>query len=126
MLYLTAILPVNLTTKEEQLLLAFQDIGPMIAVAKPGRRIHRLGSVRMELTDDEWKREVRQLMQKAKLVVIRAGGDTKGLKWEMEEIFNLGLGRSPRTAPRNSITKTSPISKPTLPMTNFISWTAKG
>lgn len=70
-------------TEEEQLAKALQDVGPFVAVGKPGEKLPVLGASRIYLQDSEWQVKVRDLMLRAKLLVLRAG-KTDGLWWEVQ------------------------------------------
>ena len=70
-------------TEEEQLAEALRDVGPFVAVGKPGEKLPELGAARMYLQDSEWKDKVHDLMSRASLVVLRAGR-TDGLWWEAQ------------------------------------------
>jgi hypothetical protein len=70
-------------TEEEQLAEALHDVGPFVAVGKPGEKLPQLGAARMYLQDTEWRDAVHELMSRAGLVVLRAGR-TDGLWWEVQ------------------------------------------
>jgi hypothetical protein len=74
------------TTKseEEQLAKVLNDIGPFIAIGKPGEVLPTLGAARWYVEDKNWKDNIINKLQIAKLVVIRIGA-TKGLIWEIQE-----------------------------------------
>ena len=69
-------------TEEEQLARVMNQIGPFVAVGKPGERLPEIGAARMYLKNEEWQARVLELMEKAQLVVLRAGR-TEGLWWEV-------------------------------------------
>jgi hypothetical protein len=73
----------GIVSEEEQLAEALQDLGPFVAVGKPGEKLPQLGASRMYLQDSEWRDKVRGLMSRAGLVVLRAG-NTDGLWWEVQ------------------------------------------
>ncbi|HTS04887.1 MAG TPA: toll/interleukin-1 receptor domain-containing protein [Candidatus Eisenbacteria bacterium] len=70
-------------TEEEQLAEALKDVGPFVAVGKPGEKLPVLGASRMYLQDSEWQERVHDLMLRARLLVLRAG-KTEGLWWEVQ------------------------------------------
>jgi hypothetical protein len=74
-----------ITTEEEQLAKAMDDIGPMLAIGKPGEALPELGARRIYVSDAEWQTRVRELMSRARLVVLRAG-ETAGFWWEVERV----------------------------------------
>jgi hypothetical protein len=73
----------GIMTEEEQLAEALKDVGPFVAVGKPGEKLPQVGASRMYLQDSEWRDKVRGLMSSASLVVLRAG-KTDGLWWEVQ------------------------------------------
>ncbi len=70
-------------TEEEQLTEVLSEIGPFIAIGRPGERLPTIGASRMYVTDAEWRARVLELMSAARLVTIRAGS-TQGIWWEIE------------------------------------------
>jgi hypothetical protein len=69
-------------SEEQQLASVASEIGPFIAVGKPGEPLPQIGAARMYLKNAEWQPRVLQLMQSARLVLLRAGR-TEGLWWEV-------------------------------------------
>lgn len=74
---------VNLLTEEEELNKAFELIGPMIAIGRPGETLPEVGAARAYFTDDQWQAAVYHYMDISCLVVLRAGL-SKGLLWEIQ------------------------------------------
>lgn len=70
---------------DEVLAVALKDIGPLIAVGKPGDTFPPLGSLRLYFKDQEWKEQVKNLMEISQLIVIQPGYTT-GTEWEMLEL----------------------------------------
>ncbi|MGW3210079.1 hypothetical protein [Streptomyces sp. NPDC001135] len=75
-------------TEEEQLAEALKPVAPMVAVGRPGERLPLVGARRMYLPIDDWQETVRDLMVRARLVVI-AVGPGAGLQWEFSEAVRL-------------------------------------
>jgi hypothetical protein len=75
-------------TEEEHLGKVLSQLGPFVAVGRPGEPLPAMGASRVYLGDDEWQTAVEKLVQQARLVVIRTGG-TKGLEWEVERAARL-------------------------------------
>src|SRR5256885_1646011 len=73
---------------DEVLASVLKNIGPLIAVGRPGDKIPPLGSIRLYFKDDEWQDQVRKLITISQLVIIQPGY-TEGTEWEMEEVRNL-------------------------------------
>jgi uncharacterized RDD family membrane protein YckC len=86
-IYLMTAIPANQATQEDQLQLAFQDIGPMKAVAKPHLILSPVGIPRVFYENGEWKPKVLEEIRRARLVVFRVGGNSKGLTWEIEQVW---------------------------------------
>jgi hypothetical protein len=74
-------------TEEEQLALVLGQIGPVVAIGRPGEPLPQLGASRLYVGDDEWQLVVGQLMAAARLVVFRAK-QTQGVFWEVERAAN--------------------------------------
>jgi hypothetical protein len=72
-------------TKEESLLRLLSRFGPVVAVGKPGEKLPYLGARRLYYPDNEWQSNVEQMIEKATLIVIRAGL-TRGVLWELESL----------------------------------------
>jgi hypothetical protein len=71
---------------DEQLLVeALEPIGPVVGIGCPGENLATLGAARLYVGDDEWQQVVDDLLAKAALVVLRAGG-TEGFWWEVERV----------------------------------------
>jgi hypothetical protein len=74
----------NLHSREEQLAGALSAFGPVIAVGRPGEPLPYLGAARFYVPDDQWRTEVRRLMELSQLIVLRLGPG-EGLWWEVEQ-----------------------------------------
>lgn len=74
------------TVGDEELAIsrALEELGPFVAIGRPGERLPQLGAARMYLTDDSWQGEVQSLMARARFVIV-AAGDTPGLGWEISQ-----------------------------------------
>jgi TM2 domain-containing membrane protein YozV len=78
-------------TAEQELAEMLAQVGPVVAIGKPGEPLPELGAARLYVTDAQWQAKVLELMGKAALVVVRLGG-SPGLLWEIEQ----SLERLPR------------------------------
>ena len=76
---------------EQEMAFILGQVGPVVAIGKPGERLPELGAARVYVVDDQWRGVVTTWMSEAALVVFRAG-ETEGLWWEIEE----ALARCPR------------------------------
>ncbi len=72
-----------IATEEQQIAEVFSEIGPVIAIGKPGERLPELGAARLYVPHDQWQDKVSQLMSQSRLVLYRAS-DTQGFHWEVE------------------------------------------
>lgn len=73
----------GMQTEEEQLAEVMDQVGPFLAVGKPGESLPEVGAARIYVGDDEWQHRVSELMSQARLVVLRAG-ETANLWWEVK------------------------------------------
>ncbi len=72
-----------LLTEEEELNKAFEHIGSMIAIGRPGEVLPEVGAARAYFTDDQWQAAVHHYMDISRLIVLRAGF-SQGLLWEIQ------------------------------------------
>jgi len=70
-------------TEEEQMMRVLQEIGPTIAIGKPGSELPGIGAGRHYVEDSEWQDVVGRFIKRARIVVIRAA-ETVGLQWELK------------------------------------------
>ncbi len=70
-------------TEEELLVEALGQVGPVVAIGKPGEKLPELGAARTYVSDAEWQTTVRDLFGRAALAVLRIG-QTPGFYWEVE------------------------------------------
>ncbi|MFJ8770245.1 hypothetical protein [Streptomyces clavifer] len=75
-------------TEEEQLAEVLKLVAPMVAVGRPGEQLPLVGARRLYLPIDDWQDTVRDLMGRARLVVM-AVGMGPGLLWEFREATQL-------------------------------------
>lgn len=72
----------------EQILGAYlNQVGPFIALSKPGGETVAGAARLAEAKDSEWKNVVETYLLKSQLVIMRAG-ETEGLLWEINKIFS--------------------------------------
>lgn len=113
--YLVAISP------EQELAMIMNRIGPLVAIGKPGEPLPELGAARFYVADDQWQDKITDLMQQAKLVVVRVGG-TANLQWEIDRalallplqrvvFFFLGVGKETEPFARELEQRFGPIEK---------------
>jgi hypothetical protein len=75
----------SIDTEEEQLAEVLTQIGPVVAIGKPGERLPRLGANRIYLDDSQWQEQVSMWFDRAVLVVINVSPNpTEGLAWEVD------------------------------------------
>lgn len=59
----------------------------LYAIGNPGRVVNSIGAESIFATDETWKNDVKNLIIKAKYVILRVG-DSDGAKWELESIID--------------------------------------
>jgi hypothetical protein len=69
---------------EYRLVEVMQEVGPFVAVGRPGDKLPPLGASRSYQPDANWQSYVLDLLDRAVLVVMLAGR-TQGLQWELEQ-----------------------------------------
>jgi hypothetical protein len=69
---------------EQEMKLAFFDIGPFIAFAEPNNEPPDPGAARLHATQEQWQEKVREEISKAQLVIMRIG-DSPSFWWEVQE-----------------------------------------
>lgn len=78
----------SLSSFEEQMAEVVQKIGPFVALANPGKSLPKPGASRFHAEDQDWQSLVKDLLNKARLVIIHPGG-SEGVKWEIEQAFEI-------------------------------------
>lgn len=63
-------------------------IGPFVAARNPKDTLPQTGAYRLYIESKEWKKEVKKLILKSKLVIIQAGAISKSINWEIRECKN--------------------------------------
>jgi hypothetical protein len=91
-----------LRTEEEQVSEVMNEIGPFIAIGRPGESLPALGAAREYVSDLDWQAKVIELVSKAQLVLVRPG-PTKGFWWEIETIV--------KSVPANKVALLIPYDK---------------
>ncbi len=69
-------------TEEEQIAEVMSELGPMVAIGRPGEVLPQLGAARMYTSDDEWQAAVRNVLWRSQIVLMRTG-ETAGFWWEV-------------------------------------------
>jgi len=75
----------SLLTEEEQIAVALEDVGPLLAIGRPGERLPQLGAHRVYTDDANWQAKVSELLDRSSLVLMRAG-ETGGFWWEVDHV----------------------------------------
>lgn len=78
--------PGRTETAELSLSKAVRDIGPLIAIGKPGELLPPFGAARMYVDGQRWQQAVEQLVKESQMVVFRTGATTS-FWWEMQHVF---------------------------------------
>jgi hypothetical protein len=77
---------VSIYTEEEQLVQAVREVGPVVAVGRPGERLPRLGAQRVYLKDMDWQQQILSWFARAALVIIHVPPElSEGVSWEIEQ-----------------------------------------
>lgn len=63
-----------------------REVGPFVAIGRPEDRVPPLGAARHYLPKGPWKPTVRELLDRAQLVIL-VSGQTEGLAWELGEVM---------------------------------------
>jgi hypothetical protein len=74
---------------EEAIALAVGDAAPILAVGSPDDRLPRGRAIRLYASAEHWQPLVRDLIVRARWLILRAG-ETPGVRWEIEEIIRQG------------------------------------
>jgi len=79
----------SVRTEEEELVTALREIGPVVAIGKPGEPLPRLGAQRIYVEDSDWQQQIRAWFTRAALVVVQVPPvPTQGVTWEIDESLN--------------------------------------
>lgn len=92
-------------SEEEHLAAVMNEIGPFVAIGRPGEALPQLGAARMYVENSEWQEQAVALMRRSQLVILRAGGNEgEGFWWEVQRsvqevapeqlIFLLNFGKA--------------------------------
>ncbi len=73
----------DLRSEEEILVEVFNDVAPVYAIGNPADKKMPYGASRIYVSDDEWKSTVKQLANRAEVVILRLGR-TDSFWWEVE------------------------------------------
>ena len=73
---------------DEILARALKEIGPVITVGKPDRKIPPIGSIELYFENSEWREQVKKLIAISQLVIIQPG-QSEGTEWEMSTVQQL-------------------------------------
>lgn len=76
----------GLITEEEQLVAALSSVGPTVAVGAPGEELPLLGANRVRFSHEEWQQGVQEPLATSRLVVLRAGSFSPGVRWEIQQV----------------------------------------
>lgn len=90
--WLAATVPNNSVQEQDALGYLFRNIGPYIALGRPGEKLPELGSSKLYSSNEEWQETIRRFFNDSKLIVFRAG-ITDSLKWELVEIVQTIIPR---------------------------------
>jgi hypothetical protein len=78
----------NTRTEEELIADVMSEIGPCVAIGRPGEKLPELGFTRLYIGDEKWQEAVLQFMRRAQLVIIM-GGSSRNYAWEVGKALEL-------------------------------------
>ena len=88
LLWAAAFVPLIVNVNKEQNFQdAFTSLGRFIAFGKPHEWLRPLGASRV-YAGTGWKREIKQLMSQARVVIVRPG-ESKSIRWEIRQVRRL-------------------------------------
>jgi hypothetical protein len=64
----------------------FCNMGPFVAIGAPESSGTQLGAIRANVAEDQWQKQVLELMANARTIVLLAGV-TESLKWELQQVL---------------------------------------
>ncbi len=73
--------------EQEEFAEFISQVGPYIAVGRPGEILPESGAARLYLNEENWKSDVSSLLRKSQMVVLRAS-TSNGLSWEISHLFD--------------------------------------
>lgn len=73
---------------EKNICKVFNKYCPTLSIGNPNTILPFTHSKRIYVTDEHWKSVVEELMQKARVILLRVG-DSEGTKWEMSKVFSV-------------------------------------
>jgi hypothetical protein len=80
----------SVSNLEASLLEMSCQIGPAVAIGRPGEPLQTLGLPRLYVADKDWRLAVAELLQRA-VAIILVLGDTEGIDWELGQIVQASL-----------------------------------
>lgn len=78
------------TQYEDALVYAFRDVGPLVAIGRPGDSLPQTGAARVYFDrgdEDGWRSRVKTLVAESRLVILQVGS-SPGLAWEVETVLS--------------------------------------
>lgn len=79
---------IRLATPEQHTADLLGQLGPVVAIGKPGEPLPELGAARLYVEHDAWRETVTALMRRARLITVRIGA-SPGVLWEIEQALEL-------------------------------------
>lgn len=75
--------------RAEEYLTAFNRLGPLIAIGRPGEALPNLGAHKMYIENELWENKVIELFENSKAVIVMLGNLTGGVNWELNQARQL-------------------------------------
>ncbi len=71
--------------QEQTLARIMSQVGPFLAIGRPGEKLPPLGAIRKYVNEEEWQQIVGEVVRDAALVILRIGS-SQGLVWEFRHV----------------------------------------
>ena len=75
-------------TAEQSIVRYFRELGPILAIGKPGEAYAEVGAHREYVSDDEWRGVVVERLRECQAVLIQPA-QSAGMAWELDTVFGL-------------------------------------
>ena len=77
---------VTADTAEQSFVRYFRELGPIIAIGKPGERVAEIGAYREHVSDDVWQDVVLERLRECQGIIIQPA-QSAGMAWELKTVF---------------------------------------
>ena len=63
----------------------FGEVGPVVAIGRPGERLPQLGAARIYFRNEDWQQGIREMLDRSQLAILRVGS-SEGFLWEVRNV----------------------------------------